>query len=62
MKNCDLANILGIFDRSLEILQNDLSMGKPEAALKRATDMRKAIAKMLGVYDSNHCSRGEKGG
>lgn len=49
MKTCDLANMLGMFDRSLDTLIEHIDEGKPELARKSAFVMKRSIHKIMGL-------------
>ena len=58
----DFMNLVMAFDRSLEILIEDIQKKDKEAAVKRAQDMRHAIEKLKGHVDATdgpvHLHRG----
>jgi predicted protein tyrosine phosphatase len=51
----DFMNLVMAFDRSLEILIDDIEKKDKATAIKRANDMRNAIAKLKGHVDAKDC-------
>lgn len=51
----DFMNLVMAFDRSLEILIGDIEKNDKASTIKRAKDMRNAIAKLKGHVDASDC-------
>ena len=60
MKTCDLANMMGSWDRSLDILIGHLERDEPQIALQRAKEMQRVLRKEMGFLQENDMEKIER--
>lgn len=60
MKTFDVANMMGTWDRSLDILINHLRECHPDIALQRLYEMKQVLHKEMGYLNENDMEKIEK--
>ena len=53
MKTCDLANMLGMFDCSLDTLIGHLDEGRQDLVRKSAFSMKRSIHRIMGIENED---------